>query len=120
MKEEVKLSSAKGSRLRFRIVTPAGQAVGCQNEVQEDKEDFAWPGTTVPWDMQVRWLDDIDDSMSEVSTACGSSAPSMWHSRSSSSGTRTPEDSCPSGSRTPEEYCPPFPLTALADVGECK
>lgn len=105
MKEEVKRSSAKGSRLRFRIVTPAGQALGCQKEVQEDTEDFAWPETTVPWDMQVRWLDDIDDGMTEVSTACGSSSPSLSHSRSYSSGTRTPEDTCPSGSRTPEEYC---------------
>jgi len=94
MKKEVQRCSAQGSRLRFRIVTPAGQVAGCQKEVQEDKEDSSWPETTVPWDMQVRWLDDMYDGMSEVSTACGSSAPS---------GTRTPEDSCPSGARTPEE-----------------
>jgi len=108
MKDEVKRRAAKGSRLRFRIVTPAGQALGCQNEVQEATEDFAWPETTVPWDMQVRWLDkvdEIDDSVSEVSTGCNSSSASLRNSRSTSSGTRTPEDSCPSGSRTPEEYC---------------
>lgn len=92
MKGEVKQSSAKGSRLRFRIVTPVGKALGHHRDFEEEDQGFAWPETTVPWDMQVRWL---DDCRSEVSTTCdGSGGPS---------GTRTPEDSCPSGTRTPED-----------------
>lgn len=97
MKTEIKESSTKGSKLRFRIVTPAGKAAGCHKtcskEQLEGMEDSSLgPETTVPWDMQVRWL---DDNMSEVSTSCGSSNPS---------GMRTPEESssCPSGARTPE------------------
>merc|ERR1719487_686586 len=72
MKKEIQQSSTKGSKLRFRVVTPAGQVAGCQKEL-EDPEDSPWPETTVPWDMQVRWL---DDNMSEVSTGCCSSNPS--------------------------------------------
>lgn len=84
MKKQIQQGATKGSALCLRIVTPAGQVVGCQ------KADA--PEATVPWDMQVRWL---DDSLSDVSTACYSSNPS---------GTRTPEDTCLSGTRTPEEH----------------
>jgi len=91
MRAEVQKSSTKGCRLRFRIVTQAGQAMGYQKELHEDAQDEECSETTVPWDMQVRWLDDCMED--DVSTAYGS-APS---------GTRTPEESCPSGTRTPEE-----------------
>lgn len=90
MKNQVSQSSARGAKLRFRIVTPSGQASGFQKELQDVKQ----PETSVPWDMQVTWLDNVDDLASEVSTTYGSSPPS---------GARTPEDSCPSGMRTPEE-----------------
>jgi len=72
--------SSRGSKLVFRIVTPPGQIAGCQKEQPEDPDDMPWPEATVPWDMQVRWL---DDCTSEVSTAYHSSIPS---------GTRTPEE----------------------------
>jgi len=90
MKNQVSQCSARGSKLRFRIVTPAGQGSGCQEELQDGTQ----PETTVPWDMKVTWLDKVDDLASEASTTYGSSPPS---------GARTPEDSCPSGMRTPEE-----------------
>jgi hypothetical protein len=89
MMTEIQRSSSKGSTLRFRILTPQGMT-GCHKDLSEKEEDLTWPETTVPWDMQVRWL---DDTMSDVSTTCGSGHPS---------GTRTPEDFCPSGARTPE------------------
>jgi hypothetical protein len=91
MKKEIQQCSTKGAKLRFRIVTPAGQGVACHEEPLV-VQDLPCAHTTVPWDMQVRWL---DDNMSEASTACGASL---------SSGTRTPDESC-SGTRTPTEVC---------------
>jgi hypothetical protein len=93
MKKEIQ-HSAKGARLQFRFVTPAGQVAGLQDGFA-DRENSTWPETTA-WDMQVRWLDDIvDDSMSEVSTA---------YTTSHLSGIRTPDESITSGTRTPDEY----------------
>jgi len=92
MKQAVQLSSKKGAKLCLTVVTPAGQVAGCQRDSLEDREgSTAWPETTVPWDMQVRW---IDDNMSEASTGYGSSIPS---------GTRTPEENFTSGTCTPPE-----------------
>jgi hypothetical protein len=88
MKREIQQSSAQGSKLRFRIATPEGHGIACPEEPL-DVQDLPWSDTTVPWDVQVRRL---HDNMSEASTECVFS---------DSSGTRTPEDSCPSGARTP-------------------
>lgn len=84
MKKEIQRNSAQGCRLCFRVVTPHGQLVGCHR----DTGDSPWVQTTVPFDMQVGWL---DDNASEISTRCGSSNPSG------------PEESCLLGERTPVE-----------------
>lgn len=84
MKKEIQRSFAQGCKLRFRVVTPHGQLVGCHR----DTEDSPWVQTTVRCDMQAGWL---DDTASEISTRCGSSNPS---------GVRTPEEHCLLGERT--------------------
>jgi len=96
MKKEIQQSSSYGSKLHFRVVTPVGRMAGCEKTALDDGWCMAeWQETTVPWDMKVRWIE-ADDNISIMSTACGSSAAS-----GSSSGTRTPEESCSSGTRTP-------------------
>jgi hypothetical protein len=82
MKREIENCTAGSAALRLRIVGPGGQ-IGLHEEANE--EESQWPLTTVPWDMQVRWLDDISESSTTAS------------------GLVTPVESVTSGTSTPVE-----------------
>jgi hypothetical protein len=91
MTREIDENTAKRPTLRLRVVTRRGLP-DLLKAGSDEEPDSPWPLTTVPWDMQVTWL---NDTMSEVSTTGSLERPLDTYHReftSGSSGSCTPVD----------------------------